>query len=66
MKVRDHQFSKPESVLKLIYSESERYDPKSQFVGNWERWRLRGVAAQPGLEEMFTRRYSRGLPTQNP
>ena len=28
-KVRDHQFPKPKSVLKLIYLESERYDPKS-------------------------------------
>ena len=61
-KVRDHQFPKPESVLKLIYLESERYEAR------WERRRLRGfVDAQLGLEEMFTRRYSRGtqLPTQN-
>ena len=67
-KVRDHQFPKPESVLKLIYSESERYDPKSPFVARWERRRLRGfIDVQPGLEEMFIRRYSRGtqLPTQN-
>ncbi len=35
MKVREHRFPKPESVLKLIYSESERYDSKSPFVGNW-------------------------------
>lgn len=34
--VRDHQFPKPESVLKLIYLESERYDPKSPFVERWE------------------------------
>ena len=67
-KVRDHQFPKPESVLKLIYSESERYDPKSPFVARWERRRLRGfIDVQLGLEEMFIRRYSRGtqLPTQN-
>ena len=43
-KVRDHQFPKLESVLKLIYSESERYDPKSPFVGRWEGRRLRGFA----------------------
>ena len=57
-KVRDHQFPKPESVLKLIYSESERYDPKSPFVGSWEHRRLRGFADAGGaLMEMFERRY---------
>ncbi len=53
-KVRDHQFPKPESVLKLIYLESERYEAR------WERRRLRDfVDAQAGLEEMFNRRYPR-------
>ena len=57
-KVRDHQFPKPESVLKLIYLESERYDPKSPFAGRWEHRRLRNFAdAGEALGEMFERRY---------
>ena len=58
-KVRDHQFPKPKSVLKLIYLESERYNPKSPFVGRWERRRLRHFAdAGEALMEMFACRYS--------
>lgn len=51
-KVRDHQFPKPESVLKLIYLESERYE------GKWERRKLRGFSeAEEPLTEMFEQRY---------
>lgn len=51
-KIRDHQFPKPESVLKLVYLESERYE------GRWDKRKLKGFGeAEPALHAMFNERY---------